>query len=826
MDIPRREFMRLLGLAAGATGMAGCDQLWSLPDRLVELALRGPGLESEVQTVCGLCEGGCGLTVRLVDGLPVGLKGNPQHPLSRGGLCPVGQAGLDVLYAPARIQGPLQRADDGNHLPTTWEGALTTLTDRIAAIRATGGSGRIAFLNGEPGQIADDLFQYFMATLGSPHYARPLDPAALAYRLTQGLDQPPAFDLGGADLVLSFGLDLFEDGPAPLHAISAMIGSRPDGERAELIHVGTRLSPTASKAHLRVVVRPGTHGAFALGVAQVLVREGRYDRRFVAEHTFGFEDPDGDGGVRRMGFRRHLVERYYPDRVAQICGCEPSQIIAVARRFAAASSPLAVSGGEAVSESNATWTAMAVHSLNALSGAFNDPGGVMLPPNLPLTPMPSVPGGRPDPGDSMFGDAADARLGHTDPIEALTDGVIDGTRPIELLFVNGWNPVFDSPVGGRFEEALSRIPTVVSFSSFLDETAGLADLVLPANVFLESWQCMTNTTTVPFGTIGLGRPVIEPLFDTRQPSDVVLELGRRLDPGSEAYSAWPSYEAFIQNRLEGLAVAGQGSVFKGPLEESWVGYLEDRGWRFMEQTDFGAFWNDLVRQGGWWNPTVSSAAWSQVLPTPSGRFEFWSLTLERRLRTLGEGDAGSGAGAEEALQRGMESLQIGAQPDEACFPHHEEPLSAGDGEIRLVTFRPITSRGSLGVASAMLLEMFGHTHFSGWESWAEIAPETAAELGLGDGDIVEFDSGFASVRAVLRIQPGGAPGVVHIPIGLGHRGDIGPAGGIGSNPVELTPPVHDPLTGVPALDGARGHLRLLRRRPHGQPPPSHEVHAP
>ena len=75
MIIPRREFLRFCGLAAGA-GMAGCDRLWSVPDRLVDLALRGPGLESHLQSVCGLCEGGCGLTVRLVDGLPVGLKGN------------------------------------------------------------------------------------------------------------------------------------------------------------------------------------------------------------------------------------------------------------------------------------------------------------------------------------------------------------------------------------------------------------------------------------------------------------------------------------------------------------------------------------------------------------------------------------------------------------------------------------------------------------------------------------------------------------------------------------------------------------------------------
>jgi anaerobic selenocysteine-containing dehydrogenase len=826
MIIPRREFLRLFGLAAGATGMAGCDRVWFVPDRLVDLALRGPGLESEVQTVCGLCDGGCGLTVRLVDGLPVGLKGNPQHPLNRGGLCPVGQTGLDVLYAPNRIQGPLQRTDDGIHVPITWDEAFGTISDRIAGLRAAGGNSRIAFLSAEPGQIQDDLFRYFMRALGSPHYSQPMDPAALAYRLTQGLDHAPGFDLGRADLVLSFGQDLYEEGPTPIHAISAMIGSRPDGEQADLIHVGTRLSPSASKARVRVAVRPGTHGAFALGVAQVLVREGRYDGRFVADHTFGFEDFSEGLGVRRMGFRRQLFERYYPDRVAQVCGCDASQIIQVARRFGEASSPLAMIGGEAVHESNATWNAWAVHALNALSGAFNRPGGVVLPPRIPLTPMPILPAGpRPTPGQSLFPEGAEALLGRSDPIEALATGVLAETHPIELLFVVGWNPVFESPAGESLREALNRIPTVVVLSPFLDDTAEQADFVLPTPVFLESWQCVPTPATVPFSTLGIGSPVVDPIYDTRHSGDVVLELGRRSDPGSSAFSDWPSYEAFIQYRLEGLTVAGQGSVFKGSLEEAWVGFLEDRGWRFTEDMDFEALWSDLVLHGGWWNPTVRNAAWSQIFRTPSGKFEFWSQTLEEGLRGLGGNDAESGSGVEAALQRGIDILQIGAQADEACFPHHEDPLSSGDGELRLMTFRPITSRGRSGVASAMLLEMFGHTHFTGWGSWAEIAPETAHELGLGDGDIVEFETEATTARVVLRLQPGGMPGVVHIPVGLGHRGRVGPAGDVGTNPIKLLTPIHDPLTGALALNGARGRMRLLRRRPHGQPAPTHEGRA-
>ncbi|MEJ2086120.1 MAG: molybdopterin-dependent oxidoreductase, partial [Acidobacteriota bacterium] len=300
MILPRREFLKMLGVAAGAAGMGGCGRLWGVPDRMVQEALRGPGVESHLQTLCGLCESGCGVTVKLVDGMPVGLKGNPNHPLNRGGLCPVGQAGLEVLYAPKRLEGPLRRTGSGEFQTLGWDEALNEIATRLATLKRDARGDRIALISGEPGELFQELTERFVAALDSPNLTRVGDPAALAYRLTQGVDAVPGFDLAGTDLVFSFGLDLFEDGPAPLHAIAALVGSRVTEERAVLLHAGTRLSPSATKAEQFVNIAPGTHGAFALGVAHVLVREGIYDRRFVEEHTFGFEDFSDREGQQRL----------------------------------------------------------------------------------------------------------------------------------------------------------------------------------------------------------------------------------------------------------------------------------------------------------------------------------------------------------------------------------------------------------------------------------------------------------------------------------------------------------------------------------------------
>lgn len=818
MILARREFLKLLGVAAGTVGVGACDGRWRVPDRLVELAQRGPGLESFKNTVCGLCQSGCGLTVRLVDGLPVGLRGNPRHPLNRGGLCPVGQAGLEVLYAPDRLTTPLRRTTDGGYEEIDWETALGEITGRLTDLAAAGRGHRLAVLTEEPGRLFNDLAGRFTHALGSPNFAHLGDGAALGYQLTQGVAEVPGFDLGESDLVLSFGLDLFEDGEAPLHAIAALVGARETAERAQLLQVTTRLSPSATKANERCTILPGTYAAFALGVAHVLVREGAYDEGFVREHTFGFDDFTDADGRQRLGFRRLLLERYYPDRVASLCGCEPGIVIAMARRLARAARPVALAGGEAALGSNATWTVMAVHSLNALLGAFDRPGGVVLPPPIALTPLETL--ATPEPGGegSLFRRQGGAGMLGVDPVEALAAAGEAEAPPVEVLLIAGANPVYDSPAGQRLRQAMERIPLVVALAPFLDETAAAADLVLPTPTFLEGWQGTTTPGGTAFSTVGVSPPVVEPLFETRHSADVLLELGRRVGGAVAAALPWASYEDYLRHRVEGLVISAQGSVISGSFEESWVHFLEERGWRFLERSGAGDFWRDLTREAGWWNPVRTSGDWPRLFPTPSGRFELFSQRLEEELVALGSA-GGDGGDREAALDRGIADLGLEAAGDEACHPHHEGLRTEGEGELTLLPIRPLTARGRLGAVSPMVAEMLGYAVATGWQTWAEIAPETAHELHLHDGDIVAVESERGSFEAVIREQPGSVPGAVHVPRGLGHREGFGAGSGSGANPVAALLPVHDPLSGALAQASTRVRLRLVRRRPHGGPAP-------
>lgn len=816
--IPRREFLRMLGVVAGAAGLSACEQEWLVPARLVDLALQGPGKETFQNTICGLCEGGCGITVRLVDGVPVGLRGNPRHPLNRGGMCPVGQAGLEVLFSPGRLRNPLRREGDdfGN---ASWANAIDTIGAGIRALHQQGAGHRLAILTGEPGLLLHDLTLQFARALGSANVARTGAAPTAGYALTQGLQDPPGFDLEGSDVVISFGLDLYEDGPAPLHVVASTVGARSGNGRAALLHVGTRLSPSASKAELHVPVRPGTHAAFALGVAHVLVREGNVDHRFLDDHTFGYRDWTDESGRARLGFRRYLLENYYPDRAARLCGCEPSVIVRVARRLAEADRPVALSGGEVATSDNATYTTMAVHALNALLGSFDRRGGVVVAPPIPLRPLP--PG--PEPHQPSCFAPRDASLGK-DPIAALAEGVLDGSYPIDLLIVMNADPVQESPYGERLALAMERIETVVVCAPVFNETAAHASWVLPTPTYLESWHDHTTPPGVPFSVLGLGQPVVDPLFDTRHPGDILLGLASTQAQVTDTLS-WRDFAEYLRERLEGLVVSGQGSVISGSFEESWVHFLEERGWRFLEHDDVESFWEDLARESGWWNPVRTRGDWARMFPTPSGRFEFFSRRLERTLREIGSADGELSPDSRAALDAGIAALGLTVQGDEACLPHFEPPRPITEGDLWLVPFRPITARGRLGVQSPMLMEMFGHTVVSGWQTWAEIAPDTARELDLHDGDTVLVESERASIEAPLCVHPGAVPGVVHVAVGLGRREGEGVARAIGANPLEIVRSAPDPFSGAASLCSTRVRLRLVRRRPHGGPPPMHGGHA-
>ena len=125
MKITRRNFLQMLGITGVAAG--GISRVWAIPDIWIEKLQYGPRIETWKMSTCGQCPAGCGIRVRLIDGIPVRILGNPISPVNSGFTCPMGDAGLELLYHPDRIRQPMRRKGkkgESSWEPISWEDAL------------------------------------------------------------------------------------------------------------------------------------------------------------------------------------------------------------------------------------------------------------------------------------------------------------------------------------------------------------------------------------------------------------------------------------------------------------------------------------------------------------------------------------------------------------------------------------------------------------------------------------------------------------------------------------------------------------------------------
>ncbi len=173
--IKRRDFLKILGLTGASTGLVGCAQepAKKLIPYLVQPEEVIPGNPNWYASVCRECPAGCGVLVKVREGRPIKVEGNPDHPVNAGRLCARGQAALQGLYDPDRISGPLRRvAGTGELEPTTWEEAEALLAARIRGLRQTGQAERLYLISDGAVSSLDALFDDWMDAVGSQNRSR------------------------------------------------------------------------------------------------------------------------------------------------------------------------------------------------------------------------------------------------------------------------------------------------------------------------------------------------------------------------------------------------------------------------------------------------------------------------------------------------------------------------------------------------------------------------------------------------------------------------------------------------------------------------------
>jgi anaerobic selenocysteine-containing dehydrogenase len=676
------------------------------------------------------------------------------HPVNDGGICIRGLSGLQLLYGPTRVKSPLKRVGkrgEGKWEKISWEAAIGEVAQALGKIRSEGQPHSVAAVMGSDRGTVSQLMQRLLTVYGSPNFFRMpsvQDAYEQALFLMQGQRAMAGFDLENTDFVLSFGSGLIEGWGAPVRSIQA--SSRWEQSGVRVVQVEPRLSNTAARAAKSgdwVPVRPGTEAALAMGMAHVIIKENRY-RELIDHATSGFESVVDPEGQKHTGFKEMVLESYSPETVSGITGIPAERIAALAREFSAAKRPLALAGRGAGRTPGSVYDIMAVQALNILVGSINAEGGIWSVPEPGYIEWPvpemdraaatGIQNGRIDGAGS---DSAPYSRYLLHRLPKAVSG--ENGYPLRALLVSEANPAYGLPDTRAFQQALDAVELVVSFSSYMDETAMQADLILPNHVYLERVEDIPAPAGFPRPLIGLSRPVVDPQFDTRHVGDVILGIAREMGGTIADAFPWSGYEACLRATL-------------------------------------GSRWAAMARNGYWQKKGYAPEPATNGFDTESGKFEFLSTAL-REYHT----DSG------------------------AMMPRYQAIVPEGDAAgfpLVLMPYETLRLSSDYVGSPPFMMKAAGGTVLEGDTGVVEVNPETAASLGLGDGDgaVVETPVGRAEVR--VHLNAGAPPDAVFMPRGLGHTAYDDYLAGKGANINSLMGPVEDPVSGLDAAWGIRASL--------------------
>lgn len=702
--------------------------------------------------------------VRVIQGKAIKIEGNPLHPINQGRLCPKGQSGLHVLYDPDRIRSPLRRRGErgaGKWEEIGWEEAIGQVSEKLKELRREGAAHSLVVMSGQKRGVGSELLESFTKTFGSPNFI-PDDSDYSTFSpsvfLMQGIESRPCYDLLNANYVLSFNSSIIETSWSPVQAMRAYgsLRERRLLKRSKLVHAGPYLSLTAAKADEWIPIAPGTEAALALSMCHVIIREGLLDDRFISKYAFGFDDWRDQEGGRHIGFRTLVLRDYGPGDVSELTGVPTQTIIRLAKEFSMAKPSVAVDEDQAVAQSQNTYAKMAFHALNALSGNIDVPGGVLAPGRPAAFDLPIL-----QPGTRSELSPGIVRAGEEDypwgsgSLDQLPKKIVkEDPYAARCLFLHHSNPLFYSANSSAFSEAFEKIPFIVSFSPFMDESSQYADLILPDCIYLEKWEDDPAHTLEGFPLLSVRQPAVKPVYDTKNTSDVILLISNKVLNGIASAFPWNDTRELIRHRLNNVFNTARGDVFGENYETIWIRLLENVGWRSVSYSSFDEFFKEVLRKGGWWDPMYYHGEWDRLFKTPSGKFEFFSQKLLARAESGGSG----------------KSVAAG---DVACLPHYEpvDPDQGGEEHHFLLNVYPLlTFFGGRNANQPWLKDLSGLKIQEKWDGWVEINPESAKEMGVSAGDWVWVESSFGKLKLKAKLFAGTRPEVVNVPFGFGHTG--------------------------------------------------------
>jgi formate dehydrogenase len=707
-------------------------------------------------THCDICLAACGMEVEVEDNRIVSLRGDRDHPLTHGFLCPKGAACHELTTDPLRLRHPYERVGEA-WKRISWLEAYDKISRRLLELKAEHGPRSIAMYYG--GGNATSSVNYmvadgFLRALGSDRMYNVLtleftNRYLVMEKMYGGQFRVTQPDIDGTECLLIFGSNPMVSLDHP-GIVDSLKGLKKRG--GKLIVVDPRRTETARMADLHVGILPGTDLFMLLAVHAHIFRQRLRDEEFLDRYCIG------------KTALQQLAEMD-AEAAARICDVPAELIVQVAEEFATADSAAAVCKLGVNTSTNCTLTYWLVEALNTVTGNLDRPGGLVFNPGiLDLDLLSRLSAGWKKRRSRLGGFPY---LTNSYPASELSREILmDSPDRVRALIVDSGDPALLFPDSARFEEAAERLDLLVSLDIYMNETAQKADFVLPAACFLEKddlYVLFPDHRPYPFAQ--WKHRVVEPPDEAEPEWRIFQELSRRL--GIPILNQWPMEILFRGGELLGRLLGTPGRFAFSP--ENYYRLLLS---------------------------TLGRTSFAKLMQNPHGvkaaGFRFGSAL--KRIAT------------------GSRRIDLAPVDFAEALKRVAPPASRStDRPLLLITGErsPHTKNTQLRGVKALTKKQSGNS--------LRISSADAAAASIGDGEVVELSTARGCLSVPARVTDDIRPGVVSLQHGWGrslfHPETRPEVEQQGANANWLVDDENlDPLCGMPVFNAIPCAVRRARER--------------
>jgi len=665
------------------------------------------------------CHQGCGVLFYTKDGKVEKIEGDPNCPVNNGRLCMRCLDMKEAIYHPDRLLYPLKRAGERGEnkwMRISWDEALDIIETKTKEIQKEYGSRSICTFQGTGRNATWPVSSLCNLGFNSPNSGQ----GTLSGDSCYGPRLMAMATFFGTSFIADMGQALEKRFDDPRYRIPSVIiiwGCNPivsnsDGffghwivdcmrRGSKLVVIDPRITWLAAKAEYALRLRPGTDAALALGIVHEMIENGWYDKEFVEEWCYGFDE------------LCEAVKPWTPEKTEKVTWV-PKEKITAAAKLMGNTKPMALHWGLALDQqTHGVAASQAVQEIIALTGNVDIPGSnIFFTNGFVQNDIRMAMLARMDPGvrnDRLGDNEYPLRLMGYAPF-ALPEKVLSAIEegdpyPVRMVWIHGSNPLSNPAADSkRWYNALRTLDFCVVVDLFMTPTAvACADLVLPAAMSPERDSMRAWWT--PFRAIS---KVVEPLGESKCDETIMLEVGKKLEPDKFPWENTDEMRAFFMQNLASVD-------FKGTFED-----LQKEVWYYFP-FEYQKYKKGLLREDG-----------EIGFDTPTGKIELVSTIFKA----------------------------VGLEP----APYFKEPTESPYNSPELFMKYPfVLTTGQRSYeffhSEHRNLPMMREFHP---DPIAEMNPDDAEALGLKDGDWIIIENAHGKIRQKLRIHPGMLKGVVNV----------------------------------------------------------------